>query len=321
MTEAQPFALVLGAGGTVGMGYHTGVLKALFDHGFDAARAELLIGTSAGSVIAAYLRSGWTVADLWDLAMGTHSSIADLSPEEQAAQRRAMLAPTWGNPVELVRRTMGSAAVVARAVLPAMPTVPAPLAKQFPGGLFSMEEVRERFESEVGTAWPARETWICAHDLRSGRRIVFGSDSAPRVELPTAVMASCAIPGFFRPIRAAGMSLVDGGVHSTTHLDLAAVAGHRRIIGIAPMGFDPAEAPGSAEQLRRRLPARALSREAKLARRLGAEVTLFRPGSEELRVHGGNLMNPDVADAVARCAYDVTCRQLGTERFRPLIAA
>lgn len=319
----EPFALVLGAGGTVGMAYHTGVLKALQEvAGIDATTAGLTIGTSAGSVISAYLRRGWTVDDLWGLALGTHESLADLSPQEQALQRRAMFAPAWGNPVELARRAMGSVAVLARTVLPPLPTVPATLARSFPGGLFSMEAARSRFEAEVGAAWPDAPTWIVAVELRSGRRVVFGSLGAPAVDLPDAVLASCAIPGFFRPVRAGGSTYVDGGVRSTTHLDLAAIAGFRRIIGIAPMGFDPAEAPSNLAQLSRRLPARALSREARLARRLGSDVVLLRPGADELRVHGRNLMNPDAGEEVARSAYEATCRHFEADiHLRRLVAA
>ena len=319
MEPGSSFALVLGAGGTVGMAYHAGTLKALNEVcGFDAADADLIVGTSAGSVVAAYLRTGWSVEDLWDLAMGTHPSVADLTPEEREAEQRAHLAPTWTNPYDFVRRSVGSAAVMAQAMLPFVPRPPAVLGRQFPGGLYSMEAVRGRFEEEVGLEWPARPTYLCASDLRSGRRVVFGTPGSLEADLPTAVMASCAIPGFFRPVRHGEHVLVDGGVSSTTHLDLAAITGHRRIIAVAPMAFDPTAAPANLAQLTRRRPARALAREARMARRLGAELMLVRPCAEELKVHGRNLMAPDVAAAVARSAYECAARQLeGGAQFRP----
>lgn len=311
MQAGSSFALVLGAGGTVGMAYHAGTLKALKDiGGVDAAEADLIVGTSAGSVVAAYLRTGWSVDDLWALAIGAHPTVADLSPEERIAEQRAHLAPAWASRYDLLRRGVGSAAVMAQTLLPFVPRPPAVLGRHFPGGMYSMDGVRSRFEEEVGLEWPDRLTYICAHDLRSGRRVVFGTTGAPEADLPTAVMASCAIPGYFKPVRLGNSVLVDGGVSSTTHLDLAAVTGHHRIVGVAPMAFDPAAAPANLAQLTRRRPARALAREARMAKRLGAELLLVRPCAEELKVHGRNLMAPDVADDVARAAYECAARQL-----------
>lgn len=317
MEAGSSFALVLGAGGTVGMAYHAGTLMALHNVcGIDATDADLIVGTSAGSVVAAYLRGGWTVKDLWELSLGTHPSVAGLSPEAREAEQRAHLLPAWTNRAEFLRRSVGSAAVMAQTLLPLVPRPPAILGRQFPGGLYSMEGVRGRFEEEVGLSWPDRDTYICASDLRTGRRVVFGTRGAPEADLPTAVMASCAIPGFFRPVRLGQAVLVDGGVSSTTHLDLAAITGHRRIVAVAPMAFDPAAAPASLAQLARRRPARALAREARIAKRLGAELLLVRPCAEELKVHGRNLMAPDAGAAVARAAYDCAARQFDADASR-----
>lgn len=181
------------------MAYHAGTLKALKDvRGLDAADAELIVGTSAGSVVAAYLRTGWSVEDLWALAIGTHPTVADLTPEERQAEQRAHLAPTWANRYDLLRRGVGSAAVMAQTLLPRVPRPPAVLGRHFPGGLYSMDGVRSRFEEEVGLDWPERPTYLCAHDLRSGRRVVFGTPGAPEAELPTAVMASLRDPGLLQ---------------------------------------------------------------------------------------------------------------------------
>ena len=59
------------------MAYHAGVTRAL-EHvgGIRPADADLLVGTSAGSVISAYLRSGWTGEDFWQFALGTHPTLA-----------------------------------------------------------------------------------------------------------------------------------------------------------------------------------------------------------------------------------------------------
>src|SRR5438270_232058 len=84
-----------------------------------------------------------------------------------------------------------------------------------------------------GTAGPAGRWYVSAVDLEGRRRVVFGREDAPQVPLARAVLASCAVPGVYPPIREAGMTLVDGGVKSTTHLDTA--AGYDLVIGVVPM--------------------------------------------------------------------------------------
>ena len=225
---------MLGAGGTVGLAYHCGVLHALAEvGGVRADDAELIVGTSAGSVIGAYLRSGWTTDDLWQFALGIHPTLASMSPDELEGRQRALFVPAWATPRELARRGVGSAYVLARSVVrgPQIP-IPASLRRRFPGGLFAMAEGERRFADELPEEWPDRPLWLCAVDISSGRRVVLGRAGSPRVGLREAVMASCAIPGVYKPVRIGGKTLVDGGARSTTNLDLASKAGlrphHRR---------------------------------------------------------------------------------------------
>src|SRR6516165_6415165 len=61
--------LVLGAGGVVGHAFHAGALAALADEtGWDPRRAEIVVGTSAGSVAGALLRAGFSARDLYEEA-------------------------------------------------------------------------------------------------------------------------------------------------------------------------------------------------------------------------------------------------------------
>src|SRR5436190_159696 len=122
--------LVLGAGGIVGQAYHAGVLRALSEAGWDPASSEIVVGTSAGSLVG-------------------------------------------------------------------------------------------------GDDWPDRNTWICAVRRKGGERVVFGSAGAPEAPFSKAIAASCAIPGYFQPVRIVDHSgreheYVDGGAHSPTNLDLLA---------------------------------------------------------------------------------------------------
>jgi NTE family protein len=313
--------LVLGAGGTVGLAYHCGVLRALEQvGGVDASEADLIVGTSAGSVVGAYLRAGWTTDDMWHFALGTHPTLARLAPDELDDRRRAILLPAWESARHLARLGVGSAYVLARSVVrgPQLP-VPAALRQRFPAGLFAMAEGERRFADELPDAWPERPLWLCAVDIASGRRVVLGRPGSPPTGLRRAVAASCAIPGVYKPVRLGRMTLVDGGAHSSTNLDLASKAGSRLIIGVAPMAFDPAAPPDRLRQLTRRVPARALAAEARSTRRRGVDVLLVRPTRHELAVHGTNLMRADGSEPIARTAYEVTARLLETDRFRGVL--
>ncbi|GAC1313814.1 MAG: patatin-like phospholipase family protein [Acidimicrobiales bacterium] len=314
-------ALVLGGGGTVGMSYHAGILRALdVVGGFRPDDADLVVGTSAGSVVGAYLRSGWTTEDFWQLSLGTHPSLAGLSHEEIDAQRSEMFTPVFRSGPELVRRMMGSAFVLGRSVVRMpVPVAPRWLSQLFPGGLFDMTEGKRRFADEIPDAWPDKPLWLCAVDITSGRRIVLGRPGAPAATLAQGVTASCAIPGFYQPVKVGGRTLVDGGAHSTTNLDLAAKGNYDLIIGVAPMAFDPLSAPNPIEQLVRRVASRQLAGELAVARQRGAQVLLFRPTAAELRLHGLNLMRSGGWDEITKAAYEAGARTLELPRFRRLL--
>jgi NTE family protein len=308
----QKLGLVLGAGGLVGMAYHAGALRALEQvGGVVPGDADLVIGTSAGSVVGAYLRSGWSTEDFWRLALSEGEGVGVEEPFSLSTR----------SPLELFRRGLGSAYVLSRSLV-RLPTPPVPQVVQriFPGGFFSMEQGRKRLRDELPEEWPAKPLWLVAVDITSGRRVVLGRHRTPP-PLPDAVMASCAIPGFFSPVRIGPLTLVDGGAHSTTNLDLAVSDGCDLIIGVAPMAFDTARLPDPLSQVFRRRPARSLAGEAALARRKGVEVLLIRPTAAEVRLHGVRFMRTDGLDRVAHAAYESTARQLETERFRRALAA
>src|SRR5262245_11909392 len=289
------FTLVLGAGGTVGLAYHAGVLKALSEvAGIEASDAELIIGTSAGSVAGAYLRSGYTSDDFWQLAMGTHSSLDGVHEGELARRRRALFTPAWESPVELFRRGVGSSYALLRSLTKVPgPPVPAAISKRFPAGLFTMASGQQQLEAELPAAWPERALWLCTYDIVRCRRTVLGHHQVSGLSLPRSVLASCAIPGVYRPVRDGRRVLVDGGVTSTTNLDLAVDRAPQLVIAIAPMAFDTGDVPGRVEQIARRRASVALAREARSARALGHDVVMVRPCRDEIRLHGRNLMRLD----------------------------
>ena len=314
--------IVFGAGGTVGMAYHAGVTRALEKiGGLQPADADLLVGTSAGSVIAAYLRSGWTGEDFWAFALGTHPTLADLDPDDMARRRREIFTPRWRSPVELTRIVVGSGYVLAQA-LARRPSLPIPgfLRRRFPGGLFAMTEAQRRLPDELGTAWPDRPLWLCTVDIASGRRVVLGREGAPPIPLPRAVMVlmNHDWPGNVRELEnyMERAVVLASGKALTPDMLSPPGRGDRRWRPLKPQG----DLAGLIRQLVRLVPTRRLARETSWARARGAEVLLIRPTAAELAVHGANLMRPDAGEEIAKAAYEATARLLTTDRFRQTLS-
>ncbi|HEV3226433.1 MAG TPA: patatin-like phospholipase family protein [Acidimicrobiales bacterium] len=304
--------VVLGAGGTVGLAYHSGVLKALNEFGgIEASDADLLIGTSAGSAAAAFLRSGYTSDDLWRMALGTHETLSGLTEAESAERRRALFTRNWTTPVDFVRTGIGTGYALLRVtgLAPALP-LPHSVKHRFPAGVFTMEPAADELGEQLVTEWPARPMWLCAYDLVRRERVVLGGDTPTRLDVPHAVLASCAIPGMYRPVRDGRRVLVDGGVASTTNLDLVVPRAPGKIVVVAPMAYETKERQRATDQLTRRFAARALARETRLARAAGNEIVVIRPCRREVRTHGKNFMRLDTTEAVARLAYECAAREL-----------
>jgi NTE family protein len=319
-TGVMKTGLVLGAGGLVGLAYHAGVLHALEQEaGFVANDADLIVGTSAGSVVGAYVRGGWSTEDFWLLALGDHPDMERIGGDDPVEARRRIMTPAFRSPLDLARRAVGSAYIAGRSVVRVPMPIPGALAHMFPGGLFTMTEGRARFAEELPAEWPERDLYLCAVDINTGRRVVLGRPGSPEIDLAHGAMASSAIPGVYKPVRCGRMTLVDGGAHSTSNLDVAAKAGCDLIVGIVPMAYDTNAVPGPLNQLIRRWPARSLAAETATARARGIEVVLLRPTAAEVRLHGVNMMRAEGLDKVAKAAYEATCRALETERFQHLL--
>ncbi|MEY2421352.1 MAG: hypothetical protein QOI95_1419 [Acidimicrobiaceae bacterium] len=304
--------LVLGAGGTVGLAYHAGVLKALHEvAGIEAADADLLIGTSAGSAAAAYLRSGYTSDDLWRMALGTHETLIGLTESEIEERRRALFTRNWASPAELMRLGIGTSYAMLRiaGLAPALP-LPHSVKHRFPAGLFTMASAEAELGEQLTEAWPHKPMWLCAYDLVRRERVVLGNGAGTSLNMPRAVLASCAIPGMYRPVRDGRRVLVDGGVTSTTNLDLVAPRPAGLVIVVAPMAYETGEALRPADQLTRRRAAKALARETRRAREAGNSVVIIRPCRREVQAHGRNFMRMDTGEAVARLAYECAARTL-----------
>lgn len=298
--------LVLGAGGVVGQAYHAGALRALEEAtGWDPRDAEVVVGTSAGSHVGALLRAGLSAPDLAARAAGE-----PLSAEGRKIVRHI------GPPEPIPRprlRTIGvaSPALVLRSVTRPWTARPGTLAAALiPRGRVSLEPFAARTNWLFGHSWPEETTWIPAVRLHDGSRVVFGQEGAPRTEVGTAVAASCAVPGWFKPVVIDGRRYVDGGAHSTTNLDLLAGLGLDLVVVISPMTVARGVAPLRLDYAARAGLRFRLAGETRSVRRTGTPVAILQPAAADLAVMGVNAMNPGRRHPVVTQAYLSTLRLL-----------
>src|SRR5204862_3991198 len=134
--------------------------------------------------------------------------------------------------------------------------------------------------------------WIMAVDYGSGRRIAFGRAGAPPASLADAVVASCSIPGWYRPKDIGGQRYIDGGVRSSTSVDLLARADLDQVFVLAPMASYTMDSPWHPavrlERVFRRIITLALTREVRKVEATGKKVLVLTPGPEDLAVMGAN---------------------------------
>ncbi|MHB1533022.1 MAG: patatin-like phospholipase family protein [Acidimicrobiales bacterium] len=299
--------LVLAAGGSVGVAYHGGVLAALEEAtGWDPRAADLIVGTSAGSVTAALLRAGLSAPDLACVSENRPLSAAGEilrtagSPHRPRPPVGAFLRP---------RGMADPAAVLSALARPWSRSAAALLAAVLPAGTVSTDAITAGFDATFAGRWPEAPTWISAVRLRDGKRVVFGAEGAPFASVGQAVGASCAIPGYFSPVRIGGDRYVDGGVRSMANLDLlvgpnvgSAGRGLDLVLVSSPMSHAGARPTLALDVGLRHLWARQLSREVIRVRRRGIEVVVVAPDRDVLAAMGPNPMDARRRSAVSRAA-------------------
>ncbi|MEU8238999.1 patatin-like phospholipase family protein [Actinoplanes missouriensis] len=296
-------ALVFGAGGTLGAAWMIGGLAAVQERiGRPLSEVDTMVGTSAGSIVAAALRHGFTVEDLVAHQLGeSHPAVPGTAEFERDSGR---LPPP-------PRMRLGSARMLATAALAPHSVHPrAIMSAVLPQGRAEHAALRRYVQAlvhEDPARWPARHrTWIVGVDYESGRRVVFGRDGSPAAPLPDAVVASCSIPGWHRPAVIGDRRYVDGGVRSSTSVDVLHREVHDEIYVLAPMASHRTDRPrhpaARAERLVRQVFTAQLDREVRKVTRAGARVIVLTPGPADLEAMGANLMDGRRRDTVLRTA-------------------
>jgi NTE family protein len=293
--------LVLGAGGIVGQAYHAGVLAALEQEvGWDPRTADVIVGSSAGSVTGAALRLGVSASDMAAWSTGGPLSPAgaaffaaiDGADHDLPGPSASALLRGWRLPSPaLLARTM-------RRPWALRPTAAA--STMLPAGRFDLRE-RTRVLDRLARGWPNR-LWVCAARRSDGQRVVFGRSDAPTTRLSDAVAASCAIPAYFAPVRIGAHEYVDGGVHSATNADVLLRAHLDTVIVVSPMSAAHGRSSHADAAVRWAMHRR-LDQEVRRLRARGTEVIRFEPSAPTLAVMGINAMAEGRTEAVVAAAY------------------
>ncbi|HUF32649.1 MAG TPA: patatin-like phospholipase family protein [Acidimicrobiales bacterium] len=318
-------ALVLGAGGVVGHAWHAGVLTALEETTrWDPRSAEIVVGTSAGSVVGALLRGGFAAADIY--ARSTGGRLSDegrralaqagiKGPPRSFSRADAATGPRW---------SPASPGLATRTVLAPWRLRPGLLmAGILPRGRVDTTAIGDAARAFHPSGWPDRSLWLCAVRLDDGHRVVFGRDEGT-VDLGHAVEASCAIPGFFRPVPIDGRDHVDGGVHSPTNADVLAGLDLDLILVSSSMSLDSSALRRPALDRMVRVGHRAaLQREVTVLRTDRSRVITLQPGPDDLAVMGPTSRSMDESrrKAVAERARQTTLRRLRSDRLRDELSA
>ncbi|MEH0844610.1 patatin-like phospholipase family protein [Micromonospora sp. CPCC 205711] len=258
-------ALVLGGGGVTGVAWEWGLLAGLARRGVVLADADLVVGTSAGSVVGAQLCSGRPVAESYEAQLApAHGELA--ARFGWAAVARLVWAGGRSRDAVRARARVGAMAVAART--PSEASRRAVIEARLP--------VRE---------WPARRLLVTAVDAASGEFVVFDADSG--VSLVDAVGASCAVPGVWPPVTIGDRRYIDGGMRSAVNADLA--AGAQRVVVLAPMTSAFGPMPRLAAQV--------------AALRSSARVAVVSPDRAARTAIGRNVLDPARRADAARAGF------------------
>ena len=322
--------LVLGAGGVLGAAWMTGALAGLQDRlPGAAADVDLVVGTSAGSVLAAALRCGASIEEMVAWQCGDTSGVLGESavlaakdgplpplphlrlgslPLARAALLRPLKVPPWVGASGWLPHGRGQHAALRSLV-----------------GALHWRQQQHPFRGAAPSHWVDGHTWVAAMDYDSGRHVLFGRQDAPHASLPDAVVASCSIPGWYEPTVIGRRRYVDGGIRSSTSLRALSGTNVHEVYVLAPMASTEPDHPLQPhlriERRLRQLLTHLLVRQAKALSAEGKRVTIVTPGPRDLAVMGANLMDPRRRQGVLEVSLRTSADSLATlDRVRPRAA-
>ncbi len=241
--RASKTALVLGGGGFTGGVYEIGALRAfdLLAVNRTSNQFDVYVGTSAGSFVAALAANGVTPEEMMrvidrqvptpfrDIGLSTLLRLNLVDFVTKGAQLPLRL-------VEVARSLAGGLGQTS------LMDLGIALASGLPSGLYTGAGIEEYLRAVLSDPdrsddfrLLANELYLAATDLDTCERIVLGAPGWDDVPISTAVRASTALPMVYKPVKIRDRELVDGGIASTTNLDVAVEAGAKLIVVINPL--------------------------------------------------------------------------------------
>ena len=270
-------ALVLGGGGNVGIAWEIAIIAGLLDGGVDARDADLVIGTSAGSVVGTHIAHGRDPRELLQQQRDEppRAALGGLPQPDMSAVQAAFAAWTAaGEMTEAACAAVGAAALK--------------------GGAIPEEQWVASFERNAWPGWPDKDLVVTAVACEAGR--FFAIDKRSGVDIARACAASCTVPGLFPPVTIDGVKYMDGGVRSGTSADLAQRIEPDAVLIIAPLG--------RGERGIHLLCAKQLAGEAADLEAAGASVRIVQMDDAAMAAGGQNLMDHARRLPTADAGYD-----------------
>jgi NTE family protein len=283
MRAAGERALVLGGGGSAGNAWLIGVIAGLFDAGLGVTKADLIIGTSAGSTAAAQVTGASPAQLLADIL----STAPPQRPADGGSDAGGVAA---GSVSDQMRRTSEIIAAAAD---------PADMRRRLGAAALETDATwlasgQTRWRATVASRlpiqhWPQQAVHITAVDAQTGEPVVFDRDSG--VDLVDAVAASCASRSAYG---IGDRRYIDGGYRrSSENADLA--SGYRRVLVLSPLG-GKSRAPQEWGMH--------LAAQVDELRAGGSEVEFVLPDGNSLTAFGGNMMDLSARGPAARAGHD-----------------
>ncbi len=270
-------ALVLGGGGPVGVAWESGLAAGLAEEGIVLAESEIIIGTSAGSIVGSQLALGRPAQELLAVQLALSEGDRPAQRLLQQVDTRALIDHfaglfASGMPREEMLKQLGALALSAKTA-----------SEQEWLGTFGSAHRLEK--------WPERRFICTAIDTADGSFVTWDKQSG--VALGLAVASSCAVPGVFPPVTINGRRYMDGGMRSSTNADLA--RGYDKVLVVSVTGSGAMAMRGPyALRARERL-----ERELGGLRESGSAVELVVPDVASLEAFGPNLLDPSGRGEIA----------------------
>ncbi|WP_249020867.1 patatin-like phospholipase family protein [Conexibacter sp. S30A1] len=287
-----PDVLVLGGGGRQGDAWMSGVLAGLEDsHEVSFADCEYMLGTSAGSIVAAKLASGRRLKRPDPEAEADRAADDSAEPERECEPLPEAL---FASALRLVEPFTGAGLLLA--------TLPGELARSAALAMVPTSAVETL---DFAAAFPPEKVSfdgrlrMAAVERSRGRRVIFGAPDAPPATVAQALRASCALPLVFGPTLIDGHEYFDGALWSPTNADAAPASRGSEVLILAPMASHHGPFLKAVRVASRAL----LLVEAAALRGHGAKVELITPDRASAQAIGADLMAADGLDATLAAGY------------------